>query len=496
MKKNAFLSFLLTAAMLLQYVLFPVQATELPETTASTEATVETAALDTTVELPFGQNSIVNGCRTIEGRVPLDGMDRKLKTALSVFVYETKTNTVIYAYNPDMKLAPGSLAKLVTALLAVELCEMDEVVTVNSANIARLPAGSQNQDLRNGEQLTVRDLVHCLILQSANDAAIVLAEHISGNLQGFVVLMNERVKRMGCTNTEFANVHGLETATSFTTARDMAKIVAEAEKNEDFAEVFSAIAYEVPATEKSEVRSFRTQNYLMDDKNITKYYDQYVTGGMQSYVSAASGASLVATATPKGTDLDLICVVMGCTREIAANGWQVLSYGNFDEMTDLIDYVARNFKVNRILYDGQALNQFPVAGAESQVVGGPTVNYDTVLKADCQMDNLIREYSVVGGGLSAPVSQGDMIATVSLKYRNCVVAEAELFAMGNAKRMDDSPNIQGQQQQEDGGILGIIGTVCVVILALAAGYLTINALRRSRAQARRRRRRAARRRSN
>ncbi len=500
MKKIAFLSVLLCAALLVQCLALPVCATTIPVTTESTEpqptGTGETTGA-ASAEVPFGQACIRNGCRTVEGMVPLDGNDRKLNTALAAFFYETTTNTVIYSYNPDMKVMPGSLAKMVTALIAIEMCDLDEVVTVNSANIARLPAGSQNVDLRNGEQLTVRDLLHCLILQSANDAAIVLAEHISGNLQGFTVLMNERVKKMGCINTEFGNVHGLETADSYTTARDLTKFMLEAQKNEDFKALVSATNYTVPATEKSGEREFRTQNYLMDNLVITKYYNEDFTGGMQSYVSAASGASLVTTVAPKSNDMNLICVVLGCTRTYRENGWQVDSYGNFDEMTDMVDYIIKNFKINRVFYEGQTLEQFPVLNGESQAVGGLKISYDTVLPKDCQMNNLIKEYSVVNGGLTAPISKGDMISTVALKYRNCVVAEAELYAMGNVTLLSDSATIQGKDEQGSGSsILSIIGIVCVVVLGLAGTYLGINALRRSRAQARRRRRRAGRRRSN
>ena len=512
MKKSAFLSILLCAVLLLQCAAVPVSAAPIPFNTETVAPAGDTSATEGSSEgeiptsegepvptapaLPFGRASIENGCRTIEGLVPLDGSDRFLKTAAAAFVYETTTRTVIYNYNPDMKVAPGTLTKIVTALLAIELCDLDQVITVDSANIARLPGGSQNVDLRNGEQLTVRDLLYCLILHGANDAAIVLAEHISGSLQGFVVLMNERVKKMGCTATEFANVHGLENATATTSARDIAKIMLEGQKNEDFRELFGTTRYTVPETSKRSARELTTQNYMMDDSNITKYIDERVTGGMQSYVSSATGASNVVTVELKN-GLNLICVVMGASRVIADNGWSVLSYGNFDEMTDLIDYVNKNFKRSRILYDGQALEQFPVLNGESQVVAGPKVDYDSVLRIDCQMDNLIKEYSVVGGGLTAPIAKGDKISTVAMKYRSCVVAEAELFAMNSATALDSSPTIHGKDGAKQGSpFLRGLGIACGVVLGLAVLYLTVNAYRRSRAQARRRRRRAGRRRSN
>lgn len=499
MKKITWISLLLSVSLLLQScagnpqetMTEPVLQTVVPQTEITTVPTMPPQS-----QIPFGNVSILEGCRTIAGAIPLGGSDRMLETAQAVFVYETNTDTVIYAYNPDNKMAPGSLSKIMTALLAIELCEMDEEVTVSSRNISRLPAGSQNQNLKEGEILTVRDLLHCLLMYSANDAAIALAEHISGNQQGFVVLMNERAKDLGCTGTEFTNVHGLDNSVQYTTARDIARIVMAAMEHEAYREIMQTTGYTVPATNRSEERFFNTSNYLISEAVISKYYNYRVTSGMQSY-AAASGASLAFTAEDKG--MNLVFVLMGCYREFAANGWQVLSYGNFDEATVLMQHVLDNYKVNRILYDGQALEQFSVIDGESHVVGQPHVNYDTVLPKDATMDNLTRYYTTVGGGLTAPVSQDEMIATVQIRYRNSCIAEAELFAMSDVSSASDSGlTIQGTSTRTDGdmdGVLDVILTVCLVFLVPAAAYLGINAWRREQAKARRRKRRANRRRS-
>ncbi len=512
MKKIAVLPVLLCAALLLNLLAIPARGMELDMTPIAQTEALESLPAQTgdageeqggmfsseKVEIPFGQVSILEGCRTIEGMKPLDGSERKLKSALAAFVYEKKTNTVIYSYNPDMKLSPGTLAKLVTALVVIEQCELDDVVNINSSNIARLPAGSQHVDLKNGETLTVEDLLHCLILHSANDAAVALAEHVSGNMQGFAVLMNERVKQMGCTATEFGNVHGLDNATSWTTARDMARIMTVASENETLAKLIKEPTYDVPATEKSEVRKLITQNYMTDNRTVAKYFNQYVTGGLASHTDA-SGSSIVCTAEYKG--MELVLVVMGATREYNTEPgweWQALYYGNFDEMVDLVEYVFATFKVNRILYDGQALYQFPVTNGESQVVGMPTVNLDSVLRADTQMDNLTLNFSTVGGRLTAPIEKEDMIATVEVWYRNSCLLEAELFAMSPVKAADDTgvsflnESIGGNSIS---GFWGFLGTVAMLLVVAAAAYLGYNAYRRARRRVQRRRRRAERRRS-
>jgi len=235
MKKIKSLSLLLSLILALQCLAVPASAIEGLETVPVSvpEVTGATEEMTTPAQIPFGKVSVLQGCRTIDGLVPLAGSDRMLDTAQAVFCYEVNTGTVIYSYNPDMKLAPGSLAKVVTALVAIEQCDdLDEMVTVSSRNISRLPAGSLHVDLKEQEKITMRDLLYCMVLYNANDAAIAIAEHISGNMQGFLVLMNDRVKQLGCVNTEFANVHGLDNAVQYTTARDMTKIMIEASKNE------------------------------------------------------------------------------------------------------------------------------------------------------------------------------------------------------------------------------------------------------------------------
>ena len=500
MKKATFISLVLCAVILLQTAVLPAAAVpvEVPQTVAVEEnAPAETIDpfLKNTSTLPFGQLSIQSGCRSIEGMQPLGGSERMLATAQAAMIYEEKTGTVIYSYNPDVKIAPGSLAKIVTAYIALQFCELDDEVKANSANISRLPAGSKHKDMKHDEIMTVEDLVHCLLLESANDAAIVLAEHISGNMQGFLVLMNDWVKSIGCTNTEFGNVHGLSTATSYTTARDLVRITMEARKDPEFSRIFSTAKYTVPETNRSPERALITTNYLIDQSIIPQFYDTHVTGGKEH--AEGTFASMVCTATYD--KMDLICVVLGATRVFAENGWSVVSYGNFNEMNELLEYTSANYKVNRVLFDGQALSQFSVIDGESDVVGQPYINYDTVLPKTCQMDNLFMEWKVVGGGLTAPVKAGEMIATVAVKYRNSYVAEAEIYAMNNVVSVSGKDvSIRSTAAKSDNAMddfLGFLGAIGVILVGGFCLYLAYNAYRRTKRRIQRRRRRASRRRS-
>ena len=419
MKKNKFISILLCFAICLQCLLLPVMAAEVAETSASNDLLMpETLPVPTATEPPaFGTVCIQNGCRTINGMTPLAGSDPRLATAQSVFLYEVNTDTVVYAYNPDTKVHPGTLAKILLSMIVLENCEMDEEVTVTEGIQSYIPSGAGNIKLKSNEVMKVGDLVHAVIMQNANDAAVALAHYVAGTTGDFLTMMNNRAKQLGCTNTEFGNISGLYTAESFSTGRDIAKIVREAIKNPDFKEIMKTQTYTIPATEMMEERSFNTQNYFIYDRDLQDFFDDRVTGGMQSY-HADTGASIAVTAESKG--MNYIGVVLGAVRTFAENGWMPLNYGNFNEMSELLEFGFSQFKVNRIIYDGMSLNQFVVNGAESYVVGEARVDIDSVVPNSAQMNNLQMNYKIVDGGLRAPIQEGQLIATLEVQYRSSI----------------------------------------------------------------------------
>lgn len=498
MKKFRPVSIMLCICLFLQCCMVPVSATEIADEQQPTEQTAAVTYQDTS-EIPFGSLCIQNGCRTINGMSPLGGNGPRLETAQGVFLYEVLSDTVVYSYNADTKIHPGSLAKLVLALIVLENCDREETVVVTEGIQAYIPAGANNISLKSLEELTVNDLLHAVLLVNANDAAVALAHHVAGTSEAFVTMMNNRVAQMGCTNTEFGNLSGLYTAESYTSARDMAKIVREAIKNEDFAEIFGTATYTVPATNMMEARAeFETQNYLIDQSIIPEFYDTRVTGGFQTY-HEQTGASIACTAKNKSGDMVYIAVVLNAIRTFAENGWQPVNYGNFNEVTDLLEYGFNNFKVRRIIYEGMSLSQFSVAGGESNAVGQATVNIDSVVPSSVQMDNLRMTFNVVDGGLSAPIKKDQLIATMSISYLNSVIAEAEVYAMGDVKAANDTGvtihSVASRSDADTAGFMSVLGTICVIILGLVGAYLAYNSYMRSRIRAQRRRRRQNRRRT-
>lgn len=492
-------SFLLCLLILAQTVPFFAAATSADSTEATQTETQPSIVQDAQGSVVNGVIPVLNGCRTFDAQVPLGGDSRMLDTAVSAFVYERNTGTLIYAYNPDMKMQPGTFTKLVAAIVALENGNLEDVLTVNSMSYKSIPPGAVTAKpyLKEGEELTLRDLLHLMILTWANDATVTVAEHIGGNQENFVKMMNEWVKRAGCVDTTFINCHGLGSTEQRTTARDLARIIEEATKNADFREIFGANSYKVPATNKTEAsRDLKALNYLKEETYMPNLVYKGVTGGIAHY-SEVSGASLVCTA--EKNNMSYTVVVLGCTRTFKANGWSVETYGNYEEAWDLLDFAFDNYKHCRLLHEGQSMIQLPVAGGENQVVAQTHVSNDAILPINAKLDNLILKYAIEDGGLTAPIERDEKIGNLQVWYRNSCIADADLYAMSTVRSLTSlNLDIQGAASRDDSNFkqfLSFVGIVCLVILIALAIYLIVNNARRIMARNRRRRRKQQRRRS-
>ena len=486
---------LLCLLLTVQMLLVPAHATEPQEPTIA--PALPGQVLNDGMEFDNGLVTIMNGCRTLDAQVPLGTDARMLESAVSAFAYERNTGTVVYAYNPDMKLQPGTLTKIVASIVAIEEGNLDDEVKVSSRNYRYLPPQAKNAKLKEGEVLTLRDLLYCMFLEWANDAAVTIAEHVCPDQETFVKKMNQWVQRVGCTNTQFADCHGLGSENQSTTARDMARIVEEAMKNPDFRELFTAKSYTVPATERSDKRDLKSLNYLIEQTIVPKYNYKGATGGIAHYTEQ-SGASLVCTAERSG--MSYIVIVMGCQRQFnAEKSWVVERYGNYEEAWDLLNYSFDNYKICRLLHEGQSMIQFPVMGGENQVVAQTHTSQDAILPINAKLDNLILKYAVENNGLTAPIDKDEKIASLQIWYRTSCIADTELFAMSQVRSLEDlDMDIQGAATRDDsnwGQFLKFVGIVCLVILVPLVIYLVVNNMRRVMARKRRRRRKQQRRRS-
>ena len=432
-------------------------------------------ALTPAAQAETADQSVLNGCHGVDAKMTLSDEGKLVETSKAVIVYERKSDTMVYTYNPDGKIYPSSMVKLMTALVALENGKMTDKVTVTKRALSFVAIGSVSAGLVSGEELTLVDLLYCLMTQSANDAATVIAEHIGGSQDGFIKLMNEKATQLGCLNTHYSNVHGLHDEQTYTTARDICRILDAALENPDFKMLFQAKSYTVPKTNKSEAREIFSSNYMMCDETVKKYLDGRVTGGK---TGATNEAGRCLAATSEGMGMELLTIVMGAEATYEQNGLAVKTFGSFEETKTLMDYVYGNFQYRQVFFQGQNMMQYHVENGMNDVVAQPENSCATVLPMDVEADQLTYLYSDIDGVISAPVSRGEKLSTVQVWYGSKCLVQTNLVAAHEVAVWKEPVNITGIGQSNDLSVWAIIGIVLGSILGLCLIGVGVLYLRR------------------
>ena len=401
----------------------------------------------------------------------------------------------MYAYNADEQIHPASLVKILTALIVAEQADLSDAVTVQEATLNSVASDAVSADLLAGEVMTVSDLLYCMMVASANDAAAVLAEYVAGSQSAFVEQMNEYALELGCTQTNFTNVHGLHDEQQYSTARDMGRILAKAMENEVFREVFGAIYYDVPETNLSKERKLATGNYLMNNDDVQIYYDGRVTGGRTAVTN--SGYRSVATSA-EANGMQLICIVTGAQSVIRDDGYTVEIFGGYNETSLLLNSGFDGFEAKQIVYAGQAMEQYAVENGASDVVVGAVDSVYTVLPQEAGIDDLDYRLNNVTGTLKAPIDKNQKLSQLEVWYGEVCVAHIDLCAM-------NAVPVAQNHIQEDGNHTGnfpwkavltvaicIIVGIAVLLIAFRAAGAMKKASGRSRARKHRKNRRRSR----
>lgn len=370
------------------------------------------------------------GCASLQAQVPIGGNQQKLETAKAAILYELNTDTLVYSYQPDMPINPTGLVKLLTAWIAIEFGHMDDMVTVRRSVLDTVAIGAVSAGLKAGEEISVRDLLYCIMVSSANDAAAVLADYISGSQAEFVQKLNDKAAQLGCTGSRFTNVHGLMDPQQTSTARDLAVITAAALENEQFCEMFGTKTYTVPATNKSEPRVLKTTNHMMSDAILKTHVDPRVTGGKPA-AATNTDRSMICTAEV-GTSRYL-CVVMSAAAEVSEDGLSVTRWNIFEEVSFLLDYGFANFAVRQIADHTQAMYQFVVSDGDCDVVLRPSESISVVLPLNFSVSDLSYSDIVDAELLKSPISVGDSLGTLYIQYGSVYVGSCSLVAMSDVR---------------------------------------------------------------
>ena len=252
-------------------------------------------------------------------------------SSTAAIVMETSTNTVLYSKNADQALYPASAVKVMTCLMALENSSLDDQVTMTATGVSGVTDGGANISAQLDEVFTMEQCLYAIMVASANDIALQVAEHISGSVEDFVAAMNTRAQELGCTNTVFTNPTGLPDENQHTTAHDMALIMEAAMANDTFRTIAQTTSYTIPATNVSGGDRALTNNFTMINSSSDSYYEPCI-GGKEGYTEA-SGSTLVCEASKN--NMKLVCVVLnGASGVTDDEAIALLNYG-FDNFTPL-----------------------------------------------------------------------------------------------------------------------------------------------------------------
>ena len=256
----------------------------------------------------------------------------------NAIVMEESTGTVLYDKNSTEQHCPASITKIMTTLLALENCSLDETVTFSKEAVYNTHGSGISRDV--GEQMTMEECLYAVMLESANECAYAVAEHVGqklgGDYQTFIDLMNKRAKELGCTDTHFNNCNGLPDEDHWVSAYDMALISAEAYKNETFRMIAGSPSYTLPKTNKckAEYPCHNHHKMIYPFRGDSSHLYKYCTGGKTGYTTVANN-TLVSFAEKDG--ITLVCVVMDAATP-----------DHYTDTRKLFDYCFENFQALNI----------------------------------------------------------------------------------------------------------------------------------------------------
>ena len=441
MKKSKILLLILILALAVSLLAPTALATE--ETTESTEATVSVA--DAAPEL----------------------------SAAAAILMDTETGDIYYEQNIDEQRAPASTTKIMTALLVIEAIEngqftLDDSVAAYDDCQRGMDEDSSNASpiIEPGEILSVRDLLYCAMLVSANEACNILAEYTAGSISDFVTMMNEKATELGCTNTHFANPSGLEDSDHYSSARDMALIAREAVTHDSFVALCSSSSYTVDATNINDSRSLTNTNKFVDPDS--SYYNADVYGVKTGYLEVAGGC--LVTAIEKD-DIGIIAVILG---DVVDDDGDY----RYSDTAALFTWLYDNFSYRQVLSSTDSVIKVPVTLATSDTISGrPDESITVLLPNDFDMDSLEYEYIIYSERdatpLVAPVSAGTILGEVTVRVGDRVFGTVNIVATNTAelsKSVYLKSAVKSVLQQP------IIHKLLVILIIVVALYLILSYL--------------------
>lgn len=349
-------------------------------------------------------------------------------TAEAAILMDESSGKILYEKNIEQKMYPASTTKILTAILAIESCNLNDVVTVSYDAIRTIPAGYAVSPLQVGEELTVDQLLKLMMVHSANDAANAIAFYMDGSIEAFANRMNAKLEEIGLKNTHFTNPSGIHDPNHYSTAKDLALLMQYCMKDSTFRSYAGLKNCIIPATNKYEQRVFSTTNDLLinDSRNVaSNYYYPYAIAGKTGYTTEANNC-LIAVSNKDG--LEFISVVLGVG--VYSDGLS----GKFSETKSLFEYGYQNYTIQKIREKGAIATQIEISNATDE-----TKNLDLCLKDDITAlvkqseinQEILPQITLIDNPL-APIAEGQVLGSITY-YIDGVAYSSDLLASHNVE---------------------------------------------------------------
>lgn len=337
--------------------------------------------------------------------------DPKLNS-LSALLMDGENNRVLYELNGYQEMPMASTTKIMTCIIALEHGDMDDIVTVSSY-AARMPDVQLN--INTGEQYCLRDLLYSLMLESHNDVAVAIAEHIGGSVEGFATMMNDKARELDCNNTNFITPNGLDAEGHYTTARDLAIISSYAIKNEDFIAITNTSSYQFKELKKGRRFSVSNKNkflYMMDGAI-----------GIKTGFTGKAGYCFVGAV--KRLDRTLISVVLGC-------GWPPSKSLKWTDTKQLMSYGIDNYSKKQI-FEKKEFDKIYVDNGQTSHIG---LAMEGDLSLLLRKDERVKIEYEIPDVLSAPMYKGEIVGVVKYYIDDSLYIEIPVYTSMESKKID------------------------------------------------------------
>ena len=480
MKKTRILAFLLTLLLTASCLTLPLLAAAEPAAEASSAPADAASDASGDAQEPAEEDSSQEAVVSADPSFTV--------AAKAALLIDLNTGRTVYEQDADVRVYPASLTKIMTCLLALENGNLSDVITVDESALAGLDQDSSVVGLKVGEQITLENLLYCMMVSSGNDAANVVAEYIAGSVADFVRMMNERAYALGCKDTHFNNPHGLHDESHYTTARDLAIITQAALKSENFRQMVDTAEYIIPESATGDKHDLKTTNKLIYKSTGNSLYYSRATGVKTGYTSAA-GRCLIATAEDDG--IRFLSVLCGAKTTILDTGDLLME--SFPETIKLLDYGFDNFSYVTALSPLYPIDQVTVlnsAGSEAVAVA-PAKDVRLLLPANYNPDALRTEILLDAKEVEAPVSEGQKLGLARVYYGNELIDETDLLAIADVARSELSSVATNstayiQQNWWKWIVFLILGVIAAFLILLVLLQIRRRRLRRLRLEKRRR----------